>query len=63
MSDTGCFLCIHHPVCKHFDIWREHFPFKDDLYIKGFLKEISDTLSKACAYFEERKDRNKKCQQ
>lgn len=53
MPDSGCFACIHHPVCKHWLKWEEHFPYKGDDKIAGYLRGLADTLSAACHYFKE----------
>ena len=55
MEDTGCYICIHHMVCKHFGKWAERFPYKDDGEIGPYLTGLSETLSSACAFFRKEK--------
>lgn len=57
MTETGCYVCIHNPVCKYWDNWRIHFPYKDDSCIKVYLNGLSQTLSTACIFFEHSKDK------
>lgn len=59
MADTGCYNCIHLSVCKHFDGTAPRFPYKSDQEIGPLLHTLSESLSKACAYFIKREEHNK----
>jgi len=53
MSDPGCYRCTHHAVCKYWDRWNEHFPYKNDAKIGPYLTGLAVTLAEACKWFEE----------
>ena len=54
-EDLNCMFCIHSKICKHWDKWSDHFPYKSDDLIKGHLKGISIAHANACAYYDKEK--------
>lgn len=58
MADTGCYACIHLPVCKFFNGFIQGFPYKSDDEIRKLITSVSEAFSKACCHHQERCDCN-----